>query len=78
MPGPGSAPWAEQCRQAFLAGYAGGELSAADAALLAPYEADKAIYEVVYEVRNRPDWVSIPLTAVAGLAEATQQIATKE
>ena len=30
------------------------------------YEADKAIYEVVYEVRNRPDWVAIPLAAVAG------------
>jgi hypothetical protein len=26
------------------------------------------VYEVVYEVRNRPDWVDIPLAAVAALA----------
>ena len=38
--------------------------------MLRAYEADKAIYEVVYEVRNRPDWVSIPLGAVASLAAA--------
>ena len=41
-----------------------------EAQLLRAYEADKAIYEVVYEVRNRPDWVGIPLGAVAALAGA--------
>ena len=68
LPGPASGGWAAECREAFLEGYAGGPLPPADAALLAPYEADKAIYEVIYEVRNRPDWVAIPMAAVAGLA----------
>ena len=68
VPGPTSAAWAENCRIAFLHGYAGNELTSADAGLLRAYEADKAIYEVVYETRNRPDWVDIPLRAVAVLA----------
>ena len=70
-PGPTSADWARECREAFLTGYAGGPLAGVDADLLAPYEADKAVYEVIYEVRNRPDWVAIPLAAVAGLARDT-------
>ena len=68
VPGPASAAWAENCRAAFLRGYAGDELKAADAGLLRAYEADKAIYEVVYETRHRPAWVDIPLRAVAVLA----------
>jgi maltokinase len=68
VPGPHSAAWAAECRAAFLRGYAGGELDAADAGILRAYEADKAVYEVVYETRNRPDWVDIPLRAVAVLA----------
>jgi maltokinase len=68
VPRPHSAAWAADCRTAFLRGYVGGELTAADAGILRAYEADKAIYEVVYETRNRPDWVDIPLRAVAALA----------
>jgi maltokinase len=70
VPGPDSRQWAEACRAAFLDGYAGGELSAADEAALQAYVADKAVYEVVYEVRNRPDWVNIPLAAVAAITTA--------
>ena len=68
VPGPHSADWAASCRAAFLHGYAAAELTGADASLLRAYEADKAIYEVVYEMRNRPDWIGIPLRAVAELA----------
>lgn len=54
--------WARSAREAFLAGYCGDR--PAEAALLRAYELDKAIYEVVYEVRNRPNWAHIPWGAV--------------
>jgi maltokinase len=72
VPGPHSEAWAAGCRAAFLDGYAGRELTATEASVLRAYEADKAIYEVVYEIRNRPDWVNIPLRAVATLAADNQ------
>jgi maltokinase len=77
VPGPGSDDWAAECRAAFLNGYAGGELDPADAATLRAYEADKAVYEVVYETRNRPDWVDIPLAAIATLAGAAAGSGTR-
>ena len=70
VPEQDGARWAQACRDGFLAGYAGGELDPGDAVVLRAYEADKAVYEVVYEVRNRPDWLAIPLAAVAGLSGA--------
>jgi maltokinase len=57
--------WAERNRSHFLAAYAGGELTDEDRVLLDAYVADKAVYETVYETRNRPSWVEIPLEAVA-------------
>jgi maltokinase len=78
VPGPDSASWAAECRSAFLEGYAGGDLQPGDAAILRAYEADKAIYEVIYEVRNRPDWVGIPLAAVATLVETPKNGTTTE
>ena len=62
--------WVQRNRSAFLAGYSdkSGTDVAADGqtlTLLAAYEADKAVYEAVYETRNRPSWVSIPLEALA-------------
>ena len=43
----------------------GGEpLSPAEEAIIDAYEADKAVYEDIYEARNRPSWVDIPLQAI--------------
>lgn len=64
-PEPASAEalaWADAATAAFLDGYCAGEPPRAD--LLNGYVIDKAVYEVVYEIRNRPDWVQIPLRAV--------------
>jgi maltokinase len=76
VPGPDSQAWAQACREAFLDGYARGGLSAQDIDTLRAYEADKAVYEVVYEARNRPEWIAIPLGAIADLAGFSKQ--TKE
>ena len=58
--------WSTRNRAAFLHGYAGeADLSPAAATVVAAYEADKAVYETVYEARNRPDWIGIPLGALA-------------
>lgn len=54
--------WCAAAKDAFLEGYCGD--SRAEPALLRAYELDKAVYEVVYEVRNRPDWAQIPWRAV--------------
>lgn len=65
--------WARTARSAFLDGYqrgTGTELHA-HRELLDAFELDKAVYEVVYETRNRPAWVGIPLAAVTRLATAT-------
>jgi maltokinase len=57
--------WADRNRNAFLEGYVegGGVITSRDAALLRAFELSKAVYEVVYEARNRPSWIAIPLAA---------------
>jgi maltokinase len=68
--------WEERTREAFLEGYFG----AVDSSLLPPgeanartlltiFELEKAVYELRYELNNRPDWVRIPVAGIARLLE---------
>ena len=67
-PGDSRREWVAQCRAAFLDGYRSvpGH-QPLDERLLRVLELDKALYEVVYEARNRPSWLNIPLDAVGRL-----------
>ena len=75
---PNSPPadWEELARERFLDGY----LDAIDPSLLpasrrevdqllAIYELEKAVYELNYELNNRPDWVEIPVAGIGRLLE---------
>jgi maltose alpha-D-glucosyltransferase/alpha-amylase len=76
------AAWERVSREAFLAGYFAGPdvlgdgyvradyLPASRAhadALLRVFELEKLFYELRYEVRNRPDWLPIPLRGLTAL-----------
>lgn len=62
--------WYASVREAFLSSYLAvarqdpGLLPADVESPLAALELDKAAYEVLYELNNRPDWLDIPLTAL--------------
>jgi maltokinase len=69
--------WEGRARDAFLAGY----FDRADPSLLPPgeaptrqllavFELEKAVYELRYELNNRPDWVSIPVAGILRLLES--------
>jgi trehalose synthase-fused probable maltokinase len=75
-----SAPegWEDQARTRFLDGY----LSTVEPSLLpsgqtaidrllAVFELEKAVYELRYELDNRPDWVGIPVAGIQRLIEET-------
>ena len=40
------------------------------ARLLAIFELEKAVYELRYELDNRPDWISIPVAGILRLLES--------
>ena len=68
--------WEQRCRSEFLDGY----LETADPALLPSsrdqterlltvFELEKAVYELRYELHNRPDWVAIPVAGILRMLE---------
>ena len=63
--------WVKRCQDAFCSGY--GRITGCDprtsGPLLRALILQKAVYEAVYEARHRPDWLPIP---VAAIAEATR------
>jgi maltokinase len=62
--------WAQRNRTAFREGYSAAAQDvtlSGDSALLRAFEADKAVYECVYEARNRPHWLMIPLSSLSRL-----------
>jgi maltose alpha-D-glucosyltransferase/alpha-amylase len=71
---PLAAEWETQTRNAFLTAYdehaRTSGLYASDAdfrALLDLFELEKALYELKYELNNRPDWVRWPLAGIRRL-----------
>ena len=61
--------WVEHNTHAFCSGYAeaAGRDPREDDVLLAALQAEKAVYEVVYETRMRPGWAVLPMAAIARL-----------
>ncbi|MFF7185687.1 maltokinase [Streptomyces sp. NPDC008222] len=68
--GPPAPQWATACRAAYCSGYAevAGHDPRTEPVLLRAYETDKAVYEVLYEARHRPDWLPVPMAAIRRLA----------
>jgi predicted trehalose synthase len=72
---PAPEGWEERARAEFLAGYRStvdvslGPTGAAMDRLLVVFELEKAVYELRYELNNRPDWVKIPVAGILRMLE---------
>jgi maltokinase len=75
-----SAPddWEDRARETFLEGYFDRVEpsllppgTAPTRQLLAVFELEKAVYELRYELNNRPDWVPIPVAGIQRLLETS-------
>jgi maltokinase len=71
------ADWEDRAREEFLAGYRDRVEASllppgahATSQLLAVFELEKAIYELRYELNNRPDWVAIPVAGIERLLDS--------
>jgi trehalose synthase-fused probable maltokinase len=69
--------WEERAREEFLKGYnetiEQSLLPAGETAfqrLLTVFELEKAVYELRYELNNRPDWIHIPVAGILRMLEA--------
>jgi maltokinase len=69
--------WEDSCRRHFLAGYLGTVdpllLPAGEQAierLLTVFELEKAVYELRYELNNRPEWVGIPVAGILRMLDS--------
>lgn len=69
-----TARWVRAADDALIQGYesATGETISRHNALFMALWLDKALYEVVYELQNRPDWVWVPVNAVRVLFESME------
>jgi maltose alpha-D-glucosyltransferase/alpha-amylase len=68
--------WEREARRAFLAAYAAatrgsGLFESFDdvAGLMKLFELEKVLYELRYELGNRPDWVQVPLSGLFAMLE---------
>jgi trehalose synthase-fused probable maltokinase len=74
---PAPEGWEERARETFLEGYFESMEPSllppgqdAIAKLLSVFELEKAVYELRYELNNRPDWVGIPVAGIRRLLDA--------
>jgi maltokinase len=72
---PAPSDWEDRARDEFLEGYRATvdrslvPSGAAMDRLLKVFELEKAVYELRYELNNRPDWVRIPVLGLARMLE---------